>query len=227
MHLPHEGHPYGVPSSYDFYQGPVLRSIGSGEGDFYVLVPWGQFYEEIGKSSSTNTRVQIRNLRGYVLDKSDNTWKQIPYAQIEGANYAGDFIGSPATSTDLRQESEGISALLLADSTDTFHFYTERIDVHAIYQKDMTQLASHVFTTYEARLILDDEQGSDDRHLARFVADAGCDVWRRIDSVWEPDYSQNHDIGIGRFKYVANDWRHFNFITDISLSDLQQNPPPL
>ncbi len=227
MHLAHEGHPYGLPSYYDFYQGPTVRSIGSGEIDFYVLVPWGQFYEEIGMSSSTNARVQIRNLRGYFLDKSDNTWKQIPYTQLVGVNYAGDYAGSPVTATDLRQEPEGISAKLSSGSTDAFHFYTERIDLHAIYEKDVFQLASHVFATYEARLILDDPQGVDDRDMARFVADVGFDVWRRIDSVWQPDYSQNHDLGISRFKFVTKEWRRFFMTTDISLSDLQQNPPPM
>ena len=227
MHLPHQGYPYGMPSSYDIYEGPVLRSIGSGESDFYVLVPGGLVYEEIGRSSSTNTRVQIRNLRGYVLDKSDNTWKPLPGVPIEYGNSAGDLSGSPTTATDLRQEPDGISARLLSGSTDAFQFNAERIDIHAIYQKDLLELATHVFTTYEARLILDDEQGADDRHLARYVADADCTVWKRIDSVWEPDFSENHDLGFGRFKYVTNDWQCFNFVTDISLSDLQQNPPPL
>jgi len=227
MHLPHQGHPYGMPSSYDMYQGPVVRGIGSGESDFHILVPGGLVYEETERSSSTNTRVQIRNLRGYVLDKSDNTWKQLPEVPIEYANSAGDLSGSPTTATDLRQEPEGISARLLSGSTDAFQFNTERIDIHAIYQKDLLELAAQVFVTYEARLILDDEHGEDDRHLAHYVADAGCSVWRRFDSVWEPDFSQNHDIGFGRFKYVTNDWQCFNIVTDISLSGLQQNPPPL
>jgi len=225
MHLPHEGYPYGIPTYYDTYQGPVVRSISSEESDFYVLVPGGLVYEEIGKSSSINTRVQIRNVRGYVLDKSDNTWKEFPVTGLEGYNASGDLGGPPVNPTDVRQESEGISLKLLSDSMDAFLFYTDRLDIQAIYQKDVFELAAHVFTTYEARLILDDEQGIDDRHLARFVADGSCHTWRRIDSGSSP--LDSHDLGFGRFKFVTKDWRFFNFITNLSLSELQQNPPPL
>jgi hypothetical protein len=72
MKLCHEAIPHGVPSSFDWRKCPRV-DYGNNPGEMTAMIPWGQVYEEIGGSKSSNTRVQIRNLRTYYLSKKDNS----------------------------------------------------------------------------------------------------------------------------------------------------------
>lgn len=70
------------------------------------------------------------------------------------------------------------------------------------------------------RLVVDDDQLPDDRHLARYVAHTGSDRKEyNGDQLW--------DMGISRFKRVTNEWQPFNFCTGImTFAELEANPPP-
>ena len=66
MQLPHEGIPHGVPRGYDWATGPRIQRGNNATG-FQALTAWGQFYEDDGGNPAANTRVQIRNIRTYIL----------------------------------------------------------------------------------------------------------------------------------------------------------------
>ena len=224
MHLSHEGYPHGVPSSYDFAQGPIVRNTVSTVGDFQAMVGWGQVYEAIEGNPSVNTRVELKNFRTYYLSKSDNQWHELAVVEniTEGAGYVEDFSDDnqhAAPSDIMRFEPNG-HVSTRPGSGYNFHFYTPRTPMNP---DDIAQMVS----SCDARLIVGDPSGTDDRNIAKFVMNIGNDAWRTMDAQFKSDYSNNHDMGMGRFKYITNEWRTFNFSTNISLSELQQNPPPL
>ena len=77
-----------------------------------------------------------------------------------------------------------------------------------------------VFVQQYARLVLDDPNGVDDRHLARYVMHVASD--RKAAS----GQTTSGALGISRFKRITNDWQPFNMITSMSREELEANPPP-
>ncbi len=79
------------------------------------------------------------------------------------------------------------------------------------------------------RLVVEDENLPDDRHLARYVAHTGTDrkIWAQDpkDGVWK--WMQLWNIEISRFKRITSDWQPFNLCNGImSKAELEANPPP-
>jgi len=224
MHLPHEGFPHGVPSSYDWAQGTLIRDTAEAVGDFQAMTGWGQVYEAIEGNPSVNTRVELKNFKVYYLSKTDNKWHELANLEIinEGAGYLEDFSddNNHAAPADIKRFESNGHVSTRPGSGYNYHFYTHRIPINP---SDIAQMVSRC----EAKLILSDPAGIDDRGIAKFVLNIGNDAWRTMDAEFKSDYSNNHDMGMGRFKYITNEWQTFNFSTNISLSELQQNPPPL
>ena len=223
MYLDHEGYPHGVPSYYDFAQGPMIKDTVQSVGDFQATAGWGQVYEEINGNPSVNTRVELKNYKAYYLSRSDNKWHELAVVEniTEGAAYPENYDDDnqhPSGDT-IRFEPNG-HVSCKPGSGFNFHFYTTRLPINP---SDIAQMA----TSFDAKLIIADQNAIDDRSIAKFVAACGADVWRTMDATFSPDFSNNHDIGMGRFKYVTNEWRTFTFITDMPLVQLQENPPPL
>lgn len=221
MHQPHEAIPSGVPTTMDWRLAPRLSYGNQPPGDWNAMIPWGQVYAVEGETySAENTRFQIRNLQTWYLSKSTNTWNLwIKSSDIVGANYAEDFQNDVNIPADIRSESNGggISASLQAGYN--FHFWTagNRIEI------DPDDIAG-VWSAMESRLILADSSKPDDRAEARLLFSAGADYWERVDSEWD-QWKTNGDIGIGRFRFIKNEWQVFNMHT-LTEEQLRDNPPP-
>jgi hypothetical protein len=82
-----------------------------------------------------------------------------------------------------------------------------------------------IFTTVQARLVIDNPQQVDDTSQARYLLSMGGDYWLNLTAKWD-NWKTNGDIGIGKFKYVTTGWRAFN-MTTLSPEQITQNPPPL
>ena len=82
-----------------------------------------------------------------------------------------------------------------------------------------------VFSTVQARLILDNENGLDDRDQSEYLLSVGSDYWRNMEIGWDY-WKTNGDTGIGRFKYVTKEWKAFNMHT-LTEEQIRKNPPPI
>lgn len=216
MTLPHEGRPHGVPDSYSWAAGPRV-GMGNDPGTFRAMIAWGQLYEDAEGNPATNTRVQIRDIRAYIL-RGDGQWHLLQSSQrVEGALYREDFAGDVNIPGEIRREDDG-SISVIAGQGHNFHFWTPQrspIDPDDIHG---------VFTTVQARLIVDDPALPDDRHTARYLMSMGADYWLSTTAQWD-NWTTNGDIGIGRFRYVTPAWQWFN-MTSLSEAELRQHPPP-
>ena len=218
MQNSHEGIPHGVPTSYDWQSSPVIHHALPPEG-FNAITNWGQFYEEKHGNPSTNTRVQIRNLKTYYLSISSGNWEQLqaecPY--IDGKWFPENFQGSPIQS-DNQDEEEGISATAGYGESEGYCYHFWKRDRAEIIKGDI----AGIFTTLEARLIVANPDLPDDRKEARYVINVGADYWTSLTY----GTCQGGDVGMGRFKYVRTGWRSYNFIT-LNKNEVLNNPPPL
>jgi hypothetical protein len=202
----------------DWYQKPRISMGNNPPADWTAFIAWGQLYEDINKNPATNTRVQIRNIKAYILSKSTNRWTRVQNSgRVEGAWYAESFADNENKPAAVRNESEGVS--VTAGNGFNFHFWPpNRVTI------DPTDIAG-VFTTVQARLILNDPNKPDDRTTARYILSMGADYWKSLDAPWD-NFKTNADAAIGKFKYVRNEWRAFNMHT-LSEEALRNNPPPI
>lgn len=211
-----EGYPHGVPPSWDF--GPSL-----GEGDNIspndAIEWWGALYVGPNGNQSKNTLVNVRACALYWLNASTGTWTTVllPYSQIGSGFYSEDFSTDYDTSVPIRLEADG-SFSFQTTAGKVAHFYAPwpRITVNP---KEL----GGVVAIFEARLVLNNASGIDDRSAASFVIDVGADPYP---STTGPGIENNSNIGMGKFKYVTSSWRSFA-MTTMPLAQLQSNPPPI
>ncbi len=122
MRLAHEGHPHGVPASFDWARGPRI-GMGNDPRGFRALIAWGQLYEDAEGNPAANTRVQIRDMRAYVLSVRDGQWHLAQRAQrVEGAAYREDFAGDANRPADVRVGEDGSISVTAGDGHN-FHFW--------------------------------------------------------------------------------------------------------
>ena len=220
MHLPHATKLHGVPDAYDWANKPRLGR-GNDPGAFKAFIAWGQVYESAQGNLAINTRVQLRNLEAFLLSKKTNQWTRLQFsADVEGAAFKEDFANNASQPPQQRREPDG-GVSVTAGGGYNFHFWCScgRSTI------DPLDIAG-VFTTVQARLILNDAKIADDRATAQYLLGMGADYWLDQSAQWKADWSANGDVGIGRMKFVTNDWQAFN-MTTVTLSDLEKNPPPL
>lgn len=219
MKLPHEGMPHGVPRNYSWASHPRI-GMGNDPGEFRALTAWGQLYEDTDGNPAKNTRVQIGYLEAYILGKSDAKWHQVQSSHgVSGSAFREDFARNVNRPSDTLEESDSTISVTVGEGYN-FHFWPTlgRISI------DPSNVAG-VFITVQARLIIGDSKKPDDRNQARYLLSVGGDYWKTVDAPWD-NWTTNGDIGIGRFKYVREDWRSFNMST-LSAQQIRLSPPPI
>lgn len=219
MTLPHERRPHGVPASFDWGRGPRI-GMGNDPKGFRALIAWGQVYEAAEGNPATNTRVHVRALQLYVRSRRTGEWRRVQGpGEIEGSAFTEDFGGNATGPPDVRRERGG-GVSVTAGEGYGFHFWSGAGRVE-IEPDDV----GGVFATCQARLILDDPAGEDDRGRARYVFSVGADYWTTLAAEWD-EWRTNGDVGIGRFKAVTVEWQAFN-MTSLSPDQVREDPPPL
>ncbi len=219
MQPPHEGLPHGVPKRYNWAFGPRV-GMGKNSQGFRAMIVWGQLYEAAKGNPASNSRVQIRDIKAYILSKRDGKWHLLQNSRrVEGNAYREDFVGDINKPPDIRYEQDG-SISVKAGKGYNFHFWCANGKA-PIGPNDV----GGIFTTVQARLVVDNPQRPDDRAQARYLLSMGGDYWLNLTAKWD-NGKTNADIGIGKFKYVKKKWQAFN-MTTLSPNEIRQNPPPI
>ncbi len=221
MHLPHEAKLHGAPAYFDWFTGPRI-GMGLSPQGFKAMTAWGQVYEAEQGSPARNTRVLLRNIKAFCLSASDGEWHMLQGSRsVNGEAYAEDFVDNINIAADVRSEDSGGVSVIVGNGLN-YHFWPTGERAVLPLAKNI----SGIFTTVQARLVVDDPAKPDDRACARILVGMGGDYWRDGDAQCAPNYANNNDIGIGRHRYVKTGWQSFN-MTTMSLAELQKTPPPL
>ena len=176
--------------------------------DITTGLPWGVVFEGQGGNTSTNTRVQLRNMRFYVKQISTGAWVMISSADtVQGMDYTNLASETNTRTGDVRNESSGGISVRTGGGW-CFHFWTAAGRV-TVPSGDIAA----AFSTYQTRLILDNPALPDDRATSNYVVYGGLDYWRSATAPFLPDFSNNPGSGHGRFKIPSNTWRAVNYIT--------------
>ncbi|MFQ5512478.1 MAG: hypothetical protein ACE5EO_11590 [Candidatus Krumholzibacteriia bacterium] len=217
--LPHQARLHGLPLDFDWALAPIGTAGNNAPANYSAMTGWGQVYEGANGNRAKNTRIQIRNFRSYVLSKQDNQWHllQSP-ASVVGGAWREDFLDNINKPADIRAEADGGISVKVGGGYN-FHFFPQTRAT--IVPGDI----GGIFVTTQARLILDDPSGRDDRSRARYLLDIGGDYWIDLFTEFD-DFTTNTEIFLARFRYVTTGWHWFN-MTSLSEAEIRQNPPPL
>ena len=227
----------------DYWRHAVISGKYKGETDWKALQPWVAIFT-LTDNQATNTRVEVSSIRAYILSKKTNQWELFEdhpttggifnesYQHLEGVNaderFSGDFTLVKPPAADARQiyHSWGEPKALKDPS-----------DIKAVHVR--------VFT----RLVLDDPNGPDDRHLARYALQAGADYYPEVGStVNDADLLMKGEgkwfpgVGMSRAVQVTNEQRLTSFTTldaavqepggskdpsgSLNVEEFRKNPPP-
>lgn len=214
-----EAAPQGVPSSYDWAQGPVL-TMGNNPMGWQAITAWGGVMVPVQGNPATNTRVNIRNMQLYLLQHSTGEWLLLQNtSQPQGADYLDDFAGDVSMPGDVRTEPDGTISVT-AGGGYLFHFWPA--DRASINPNDV----GGILVLLQARLIVGDPNLPDDRSIAQYIAGSGADYYPGLTGGWPGNLSYNPGVGNGKLKYVRTDWR-FYAMTTLTGDELASNPPPV
>lgn len=194
-------------------------------------------------NTSVNTRVELGVLKGWYMT-TDNKWHQM--AQDPGQ----DTMGTPSPHTPVVGEMDGVRQCTQAYFEDIRAAHPEvpangGIPVLIRQQTSETvaikpqyyyryhgfgrQTVAPAYGTLKAifvqqymRLIKDDPDGVDDRHLARFVGHVASD-YKDVNGQTPGDKGDNM---IGRYKRITNDWQPFNALSVLDYNTFLTYPPP-
>jgi hypothetical protein len=84
-----------------------------------------------------------------------------------------------------------------------------------------------VIACLEARLVLINGSGTDDRATSNYLVEGGADWWPTEYGALPTSYTEGTPpVGNGKLKFAQANWRSY-CTTNLSLSDLQLNTPPI
>lgn len=188
----------------------------------YNVLTWFTAYEAQGNAAS-NSRIQIRNLRFFVLSENTRTWKQFDSRSAPAVDLWKYPFAPAGGNSGVRNESSG--GISIKPKYPNFHHgYGNTVKIEP-------QDVRAVYVAMDFRLTLEDQNKPDDRDSARYVVDAGGDYWP---GNGQGDWSLGYAPGMGnsRMLLATKDWRSSGLLVPnkaygATFEELRKNPPPL
>jgi hypothetical protein len=238
----------GVNPAYGFSRGPGYNTMGNNPsganlpswylssypemaqtGYWKSIIPWFVLFEGEG-NSATNTRIQMRNMKLFILSRSTNQWTELVSEQDMGGEFCphGSNYLHCTGGDNKRSESDGGGISIKPMAGNDYHgWYGGRTAINGADIKA-------VFVTLQSRLLVDSAANGDDRDNARYLFDVGADYYPEMG----PSQIYLPGVGVSRAKLITNNWRSFSFTTfsdvgnqdpggGISEAEFRSNPPPL
>lgn len=190
----------------------------------HIALTWYTAYEATG-NTSTNTRVEMRNLRMYVLSNKTRKWTVTDMTAAPMTDlwkYPFLFAGDSKKAGVRFEKSGGVSARPaypnFLHGYGKSYTFPDPSDVRAVY------------VAMEHRLIVDNPAKADDRAKARYVVNAGADYYPGKGRSWGNSYAPG--IGGSKFFVATKEWRTAamlvpNKLVGATMAEMRTNPPPL
>jgi hypothetical protein len=188
-----------------------------------AVVPWFTVFEAEG-NKAVNSRVEVRDLRFFILSDATRHWTQIDRRQRPDTTLWGYPFRYLSSENDAIVRPEPDGGLSVVPAYPTFlHGWGHGRPIVA-------QDIGATFAAIEFRLVLSDAKAADDRDLARYVVDVGADYYPDMKLQWSRDYAPG--IGNSRMLLATRDWRTATLLVpnkdkDVTYDVLREHPLPL
>jgi hypothetical protein len=216
MQLANDAAPHGAPRAS---ASEIMTGNTPPEG-WHAMTATGQLYRDASDSVDRNTRIEFRDMEAYVLSKTTNTWSLLQGSVSVRGRTWNEANEGHSSAPKFRNSADGSVSVKLAHGR-ILNFFpkTSRGSL------DSSDVAG-IFTTVQARLIVDKANRPDDRAVAKYLIRVGGEYWKGLTTHPAGDGSNSVTIGTGRYKYVTTEWQNFNFTT-LTPDQLAANPPPM
>ncbi len=227
----------------DYWRDIVTSSKYTGDAYWNAMNPWMVVFT-LPDNKATNTRVELSSIRAYVLSKKTNTWELVQDHKITGGIY--DKTYKPLKDVKPDERHDGDYALIKPPAASAEHIYHGWGEPMTL--KDPADIKA-VHIRVFARLVKDNPNGPDDRHLARYTLQVGGDYYPYQGStIGDKDLQMQGGgqwfpgIGMSRAVLVTSEQRLTSFSTitsgvqepgntkdpsgSLSEQEFRQNPPP-
>lgn len=206
--LTHQAPPMGVPRDYSWSTKPQIEA-GNQPGRFKTITGWGHAFwskDTVGHPG----QLQIRSMHTFICSGPERRWSRAQHGSIEGAEYRADFKNNANKAA--RYSSDGAITNVSFDAGNTFHFWP----------KGRAHLPAGdicgVVVVLEARAV--DTRPTDSPRTGGYLMGLGADYWIDASAPYD-NFRTNKGVGLGRLKYVGDQWTWFGFST-ASDQDLQR-----
>ena len=170
--------------------------------DWTSIGVWGTVYLQEGAEYVQNVGIELSNMKlwGYSPTRG---WVMLTHAVPKGGFYDENFTNDDSVQflDKMRINQEERSNTILLDAQTygrNYHPFSAQLDLTELGMEDI----QYVISVMDARLVMWDENGPDNRNQARYCFNVGGDWWSYPGAVWNPQWTANKEIGIGQYRPV-------------------------
>lgn len=195
--------------SYNWIAKPRINPDGSfPQSTWNAIGHWMTTYKVAGSSYYDNVGLLLQNPKMWVWNTTTRSWDVLSDDFEWGTWYREDFwddgSGNIAGTT---QWEAGVSGnhskwVKIKQTSETsgrcFHPWG--------YQKNWRSNSNwanngqpYIVTKIDFKLIKWNESGADNLDKAKIVVNSGADWWKNVGDVWQPDWSTNRDMAVGKY----------------------------
>ena len=219
----HEALPSGVKdtwatqSRWENQQRPTAIAHNCGQANcpgavaFRALGAWANVYRVKDKGFSSNTGVEMRNIKVYGW--YNGQWEKVQDLAVPNGNfYAESFSGDSNTSFSDSIKTTSTSKTIILREANKIN--NENCMYHPFSDiKNFDVKYEYVYTCIDLRKVKWDESGTDDRDSSHYCANCGGDWWLAEGLTFDSSWQHNKGIAQPKMIEITNEWRRFSMTT--------------
>ena len=219
----HEALPSGVndtwatQSRWENQQRPTAIAHNCGQANcpgavaFRALGAWANVYRVKNSGFSSNTGVEMRNIKVYGW--YNGQWEKVQDLAVPNGNfYAESFSGDSNTyfSDSIKTTSTSKTIILreankINNENCMYHPFSDIKNFDTKYQ--------YVYTCIDLRKVKWNESGTDDRDSSHYCASCGGDWWLAEGLTFDSSWQHNKGIAQPKIIEITKEWRRFSMTT--------------
>lgn len=195
--------------SYNWLSGPRINPDGSfPQSNWNAIGHWMTTYKAQGSNYYENVGLLLQNPKAWIWNTTTKSWDVLSEDFEFGTWYLEDFwddgSGNIAGTTrwEVGQSANHSKWVKIKQTSETagrcFHPWG--------YQKNWRSNSNwanggqpYIVTKIDFKLIKWDENGVDNLNNAKLLVNSGADWWRDVGDRWQPDWSTNRDMAVGKY----------------------------
>ena len=208
---------WGTQSRWENQQRPTATAHNCGQANcpgavqFRALGAWSNVYRVKNTSFSTNTGVEMRNIKVYGW--YNGQWEKVQDLAVPNGNfYAESFSGdSNKYFSDSVKTTSTSKTIILREANK---INNENCMYHPFSDiKNFDVKYEYVYTCIDLRKVKWDENGVDDRDSSHYCSNCGGDWWLAEGLTFDSSWQHNKGICQPKMIEITNNWRRFSMTT--------------